>query len=973
MFDWDGTAVPDRQADASSVRERIEAICAAGVHVIVVTGTHVGNVDGQLRARPNGRGQLFLCCNRGSEVFAVSSGGPELVFRRTPNAAEDRALDLAAEETVERLGARGIEAKVVSERINRRKIDLIPVPEWADPKKADIALLNEAVARRLASAGVSDLAEVVDLAADASRGVGLADPRITSDVKHVEIGLTDKSDSAQWATHWLAQRGITGGLVLIGGDEFGPIGGVPGSDSMMMVEELDRGVVVSVGVEPEGVPTGVTHLGGGPGRFLELLDGQLVRRSARRVPAIDLDPAWVVPLPTTRAMERVAESLGTLGNGFAGTRGSWEENDRVDGPLFLVNGVYTPEGHLLPGPLWTCLDRPGITRRYSEKRLLDLRGGTLVRLGSERLGGRSLRFISMAMPHAMALRAEAPESHLEPGDPLRPPTEDVHFEGGHQGRISGARTAAAGAGIAVAARDRVETVVGRRTVERLATWAADPTPAADLGEAYRELAEVEALGFDGLLADHRESWAHRWGDAGVVIDGDPDAQLAARFAVFHLLSGVADAGEAAVGARGLTGDGYAGHVFWDADVFVLPALAAIRPEAARAMLEYRIQRLPAARAHARASGREGARFPWESAADGTDVTPRLYRGSNGETVPIATGAHEEHIVADVAWAAAHYAAWTGDAAFLKGPGNGLVVESARYWASRIRVDADGHGHLYGVEGPDEYHSVVDDNTYTNLMARWNLRRGADLLSRPCDTDEADGWRALAEGLVDGWSPERGIYEQFAGYFALEPLVMSDVAPPPALADVMLGPQRVAGSQIIKQADVLMLHHLLPEEMRDGSLTSCLAFYEPRTSHGSSLSPAVSASLLARAGDPERALGKFRLAARLDLDDLTGTTALGLHMATFGGVWQALAFGFLGLRAEGGVLSIGPCLPKAWDALGLTFRFGGRRVSVRAEHDRVTVTCDAPLLVQVGERGPTPCEPGASTIPVDWSATDRSHS
>ncbi|HZM57589.1 MAG TPA: hypothetical protein VFC03_21455, partial [Acidimicrobiales bacterium] len=164
MFDWDGTAVPDRQADASSVRERIEAICAAGVHVIVVTGTHVGNVDGQLRARPNGRGQLFLCCNRGSEVFAVSSGGPELVFRRTPSAAEDRALDLAADETVERLGARGIEAKVVSERINRRKIDLIPVPEWADPKKADIALLNEAVARRLASAGVSDLAEVVDLA-----------------------------------------------------------------------------------------------------------------------------------------------------------------------------------------------------------------------------------------------------------------------------------------------------------------------------------------------------------------------------------------------------------------------------------------------------------------------------------------------------------------------------------------------------------------------------------------------------------------------------------------------------------------------------------------------------------------------------------------------------------------------------------------------------------------------------------------
>jgi len=976
VFDWDGTAVPDRQADASNVRERIEEICAAGVHVIVVTGTHVGNVDGQLRARPHGRGQLYLCCNRGSEVFAVTSEGPELVFRRTASVAEDRSLDLAAEVTVKRLRERGVEAEVVSERFNRRRIDLIPVPAWADPKKAEIGALGKAVAGRLVSAGMSGLAEVVELAADVSRGVGLADPRITSDVKHVEIGLTDKSDSARWAAQWLAQRGINGGLVLIGGDEFGPIGGVAGSDSMMMVEEFARGVVVSFGVEPEGVPAGVVHRGSGPDGFLELLDGQLARRSARRVPAIDLDPTWVVPLASTRAMEQVAESLGTLGNGFAGTRSSWEEDDRVGSPLFLVNGIYTNEGQLLPGPLWTCLDRPGITRRYTEKRLLDLRGGTLVRLGNERLGGRSLRFVSMAMPHAMALRAEAPESHLEPGDPLRPPREDVHFECEHQGRRWGARTAAgakqaAGAGIAVAARDRVETVAGRRTVERLATWAADPMAAADLDDAYRELADVEALGFDGLLADHREAWAHRWADADVVIEGDPDAELAARFAVFHLLSEVADTGEAAVGARGLTGAGYAGHVFWDADVFVLPVLAAIRPEAARAMLEYRIRRLPAARAHARAHGREGARFPWESAADGTDVTPRLLRRSSGEVIPIATGAHEEHIVADVAWAAAHYADWTGDAAFLEGPGHGLLVESARYWASRIRVDADGHGHLYGVEGPDEYHSVVDDNAYTNVMARWNLRRGADLLSGSGDTDEADAWRALADGLVDGWSPEQGIYEQFAGYFALEPLVMSAVAPPPTLADAVLGSQRVAGSQIIKQADVLMLHHLLPEEMKDGSLTACLAFYEPRTSHGSSLSPAVSASLLARAGDPERALAMFRLAARLDFDDLTGTTALGLHMATFGGIWQALAFGFLGLGAEEGVLSLDPCLPQTWTALGLTFRFAGRRVNVRAEHDLVTVTSDAPLLVRVGGHGPKRCEPGASTIPVDPSAAGRS--
>jgi trehalose/maltose hydrolase-like predicted phosphorylase len=971
VFDWDGTAVPDRQAEASGVRERIEALCAAGVHVIVVTGTHVGNIDDQLRARPQGRGQLYVCCNRGSEVFAVTGNGPKLVLQRTASPEEDRALDRAAERTVERLRTRGIEAKVVSERINRRKIDLIPVPAWADPKKADIALLAEAVTTRLASVGIANLAEVVALAADISRGAGLADPRITSDVKHVEIGLTDKSDSAHWAADWLSQRGITGELVLIGGDEFGSIGGVVGSDSLMMVDAFTRAVVVSVGVEPGGVPHGVVHVGSGPKRFIELLDEQLSRRTALRVPNIDLDPAWVIPLPTTRAKERVAEALGALGNGFVGTRGSREEDGQGTAPLFLVNGVYTQDGHLLPGPNWTGLERPGVDRRHSEQRLLDLRGGTLVRFGNEGSGGRSMRFVSVSSPHALALRAEAPEAHLQPGDPLRPPRDVADFEGEEHGCMFGARTGRAGAEIAVAARDRVVTTAGRRVVERLAAWVVAPTGKNRLGDAYDRLAQVEAMGFDTLLAEHRAAWACRWDDAEVVIEGDPEAELAARFAVFHLLNAAADTGEAAVGARGLTGNAYAGHVFWDADVFVLPVLTAIRPAAARAMLEYRIRRLPAARAAAEDQGLCGARFPWESAGDGSDVTPHLVRGQHNELIPIGTGSQEEHIVADVAWAAAHFAAWTGDTDFLARAGRELLIDTARYWASRIRTDADGNGHLNGVMGPDEYHELVDDNAYTNVMARWNLRRGAELLFRAGDTDTAATWRALAKGLVDGWSPQRGLYEQFAGYFELEPLLMSQVAPPPVAVDVLLGAKRVAGSQLIKQADVLMLHHLVPEEVVDGSLASCMAFYEPRTAHGSSLSPAIHASLLARAGEPDRALEMFRLAVRLDLDDLTGTTAEGLHLATMGGVWHALAFGFLGVRAEGGMLAINPCLPDAWRALGLKFLFGGQPIGIRAEHDRVTIICHAPLLVRVADRAPASCEPGGTTFPLKTFPTQRS--
>ena len=221
----------------------------AGVHVFVVSGTHVENIDGQLEARPRGPGQLYLCCNRGSEVFEVTGKGPILVSRRVASTDEDQALDRAAEGTVERLRTRGLEAKVVTQRLNRRKIDLIPLPEWADPKKADIDLLADAVSARLAAAGIADLAEVVALAGDAARAGGLVDPRITSDVKHVEIGLTDKSDSARFAASWLATRGVTGALVLIGGDELGPIGGVAGSDSLMLVHALARATVVSVGVD----------------------------------------------------------------------------------------------------------------------------------------------------------------------------------------------------------------------------------------------------------------------------------------------------------------------------------------------------------------------------------------------------------------------------------------------------------------------------------------------------------------------------------------------------------------------------------------------------------------------------------------------------------------------------------------------------------------------------------------------------
>jgi trehalose/maltose hydrolase-like predicted phosphorylase len=371
------------------------------------------------------------------------------------------------------------------------------------------------------------------------------------------------------------------------------------------------------------------------------------------------------------------------------------------------------------------------------------------------------------------------------------------------------------------------------------------------------------------------------------------------------------------------------------------------------MLEYRLRRLDAARSFAAASGRCGARFPWESARGGEDVTPRVGL-AGGREVPIRTGEAEEHIVADVAWAAWHYATWSGDERFLTRDGLPLLIETARYWASRVRVDTDGHGHIDAVIGPDEYHGPVNDNTYTNVMARWNLRRAADLARRHpvgIEVAEAETWHAIADSLVDGYDPRTRVYEQFAGYHRLEPLLPTALARVPMAADLLLGAQRLATTQIIKQADVLMAHHLIPEEMHAGSLAANLHFYGPRTAHGSSLSPAVHAALLARAGAPDEALYWLRLAARLDLDDLTGATASGLHLATLGGVWQAIAWGFAGVRHHQGVLRVEPHLPDAWSSLTLRLRFRGRKVALTVGHDELRVDSDAPIQVALGEGAP----------------------
>jgi trehalose/maltose hydrolase-like predicted phosphorylase len=957
VFDWDGTAVPDRNADASAVRALIESLCAAGMDIVVVSGTHVDNVDGQLRARPGGPGHLFLCLNRGSECFVVDRSRPKLVERRTALDEENDALDRAASLTVERLARRGLTVEVVAHRLNRRKIDLIPVDGWRDPPKARIDELLQAVDERLRNAELHGLPDVVRIAREAAFEAGLSDPRVTSDAKHIEIGLTDKSDSARWAFARLRRSGISPPEVLIVGDEFGSLGGIAGSDSRMLVDEARGAVAVSVGCEPEGAPDGVLAIGGGPDRFADLLGDQCDRRARGEIPWIDRDPVWTLTVdridPT---LERVNEAIMTLADGRIGTNGSPTGTAQSAAPAVLAAGMYEADekhGGLLACPTWGQLS-VWLGPTDECVRMLDLRTASLyeeVRATSGHVA--SLRFSALSRPGLAVMRARgdpactraAPAPSLTAGSP------------GEQGTAEGvswARLKAGPGDVVVGVRD---DIAAGAEVERLDRFAAF----AWLGDApVRRTRPINAAtraaadGFDAVFAGHREAWASRWEEADVQIEGDPGLQLAVRLALFHLMSSVADDDEAAVGARGLTGPAYRGHVFWDSDVFVLPFLAATHPMAARAMLEYRIRRLAAARAIAHAGGRDGAQFPWESARSGFEVTPTSAKDRLGNVVPIRTGQLEQHVVADVAWAAGCYESWTADRAFIEGPGADLLFETARFWASRVRWDRVGDAHIYGVIGPDEYHETVDDNAFTNVMARWNLRRAAARAAGDERVSEFERvrWLEIADGLVDGFDPQTRLYEQFAGFFGLDPLIIADVASRrPIAADLLLGRERVRQAQVVKQADVLMLHHLVPDEVAPDSLLPNLEFYEPRTAHGSSLSPGIHASLFARAGRLDEALRALDTAARMDLDDLTGTTAGGVHLATMGSVWQALAFGFAGLRPIGSVLHIDPRLPSGWRRLQIAVRFRGSSVRMMIEPLVTEIRADPPVAFAVGAGRP----------------------
>lgn len=499
---------------------------------------------------------------------------------------------------------------------------------------------------------------------------------------------------------------------------------------------------------------------------------------------------------------------------------------------------------------------------------------------------------------------------------------------------------------------------------RLITAARGDGPDDDVGgRAAAALSRNKALGWDGVLKAHEAAWEQRWGVSDVVIDGDDDVQRAVRFAIYHLISAAnPDDERVSVGARALSGDTYFGHVFWDTEIYLLPFYTAVWPEAARAMLMYRYHTLPAARAKAARLGWKGALYAWESADTGEETTPERVMAADGTWVEVLCGTIEQHISADIAYAAWEYWRVSGDDGFYVDAGAEIILETARFWASRAVPEPDGKRHIRDVIGPDEYHEHVDDNAFTNVMARWNIARGLDTVEllrarwpdRAAELEaklalgaaELADWRDAVARIVTGFDPASGLYEQFAGYFGLEAIDLAEYADRTAPMDVVLGRERTQASQVIKQADVVALIALLPEVFPGKAAETNFRFYEPRCGHGSSLSPAMHALVAARLGDSEMALRYLHRIIGFDRDP---GTAGGVRIAGLGGIWAAVVLGFAGLDLTGDVLTLDPKLPPDWRSLSFHVRWRGRLLAVRVDDAgaHVVLADGAPMDVRIG--------------------------
>ncbi|MHA7280460.1 glycoside hydrolase family 65 protein [Arthrobacter sp. MDT2-2] len=454
----------------------------------------------------------------------------------------------------------------------------------------------------------------------------------------------------------------------------------------------------------------------------------------------------------------------------------------------------------------------------------------------------------------------------------------------------------------------------------------------------------------------REWLADYWSRSDVEVEGQPVTQQAVRWNLFQLAQSTARTDGGGIAAKGVSGSGYGGHYFWDSEVYVLPFLSYTAPLVARNALRFRQAMLEPARARAVELNQRGALFPW-----------RTINGQESSAYYAASTA-QYHIDADISYALMQYVAATGDKDFLVRGAIDILVETARMWADLgfWRSNGDDYFHIHGVTGPDEYTTVVNDNLYTNVMARANLKsatraveslRTADpvayerMASRlKLNEDEIYEWALAAEKMYIPFDKRAGIHPQDAAFLEKE---LWDLEHTPASKRPLLlhyHPLVIYRFQVLKQADVVLAlllqgHEFTPEQKR-----ADFEYYEALTTGDSTLSAVVQSIIAAEVGYQDLAMKYFLSALFVDLADLHRNTSDGIHVASTGGVWSALTYGFGGMRDHGGDITFDPRLPEAWTRMSFRVTLQGTRVRADVTQHAMTLTVEAGVSATVTVRG-----------------------
>ncbi len=460
-----------------------------------------------------------------------------------------------------------------------------------------------------------------------------------------------------------------------------------------------------------------------------------------------------------------------------------------------------------------------------------------------------------------------------------------------------------------------------------------------LSHAQAALSEAAQIGFDTLVTLQTEYLSTFWRNADIEIGGDEALQQGMRFSAFHLLQSAGRDGKTNIAAKGLTGAGYDGHYFWDTEIYMLPFFTHTHPSTARKLLEYRANTLDTARARAREMAhKQGALYPW-----------RTITGPECSSY-FPAGTAQYHINADIAYATALYTRVTGDQSFLLESGAEMVFETARIWPDFGAFDKNGAFGIYSVTGPDEYTAIVNNNVFTNVMARQHLRFALETanwlaIEHPAffsalqtkinlSSDELSLWQRIVDNMTVLYDESLGIHPQDEAFLSKP---VWDFAHTPAENYPLLlhyHPLVIYRHQVCKQADVLLALLLLSSEFSAADKKRDFDYYEAITTHDSSLSSCIFSIMASEVGYADKAYDYFMQTARLDLDNLHHNTQHGVHEAALAGTWMSVVYGFAGMRSDAQVTHFAPKLPKNWTHYQFQVQIQGCLLQVRVNHEAV---------------------------------------